>query len=171
MKAEIAAKLEQVFSEHGFAEPSVEQIKNACEVSLRTLYKYYPSKQEMIVGALVHRHQRYLNYLSDGAPAAGPAAITHIFNRLAQWMQEYASTGCMSVNALAAFPEQALIVEVVKDHKHSVRKFLATQSRREALANELFLLHEGVSSAWPVIGDDAIDAAQRAALLLQEQSR
>jgi len=170
MRAQIAARLEKVFSEQGFAEPSVEQIKNACEVSLRTLYKYYPSKQEMIAAALVHRHQRYFNYLLDGAPEAGSDAIMHIFDRLAQWMNDYAANGCMSLNALAAFPEQTVIITVVKEYKLQVREFLSKQSLREDLANELFLLHEGVASAWPVLGDDAVNAAQRTLLILLQEN-
>ncbi|MEF1262780.1 TetR/AcrR family transcriptional regulator, partial [Vibrio harveyi] len=39
LKEQIAANLEQAFSELGFAEPSVAQLKAACGVSLRTLYK------------------------------------------------------------------------------------------------------------------------------------
>lgn len=162
LKQQIAANLEQTFSELGFAEPSVAQLKDASGVSLRTLYKHYPSKEDMIVAALEHRHQRYLDYLLDGSPESGQAAITHAFNRLGLWMASYAPNGCMSVNAIAAFPEHELIGLVVKNHKENVRQFLGKHSSRQDLATELFLLHEGVSSAWPVLGGDAITSAQHA---------
>lgn len=166
LKDQIAANLEIAFSELGFVEPNVTQLKNACGVSLRTLYKYYPSKEEMIVAALEHRHQRYLQFLLDRSPEAGTEAITHIFSRLQEWMKSYAPNGCMSANAMAAFPEHDVITRVVRSHKESVRVFLGRQSLCEECANELFLLHEGVAFAWPILGNESIDAAQSAALKL-----
>ena len=117
LKEQIAANLEQAFSELGFAEPSVAQLKAACGVSLRTLYKHYPSKEEMIVAALEHRHQRYLNFLLDNSPQTGLEATQHIFSKLKQWMEDYAPHGCMSMNAVAAFPEHDIINQTVADSK------------------------------------------------------
>lgn len=171
LKDQIAASLEKEFSEHGFAEASVAQLKAACGVSLRTLYKHYPSKEEMIVGALQHRHQRYLNFLLEHSPKRGLGSIQHIFTMLGYWMAEYAPNGCMSVNALAAFPENNLVYQAVKTHKNDVQRFLGVQSLREDLAVPLFLLHEGVSSAWPVIGDEAIQSAQHTILALLSENQ
>ncbi|MEZ8509205.1 TetR/AcrR family transcriptional regulator [Vibrio splendidus] len=160
LRDQIAASLEVAFSQQGFAEPSVAQLKTACNVSLRTLYKHFPSKEAMIVGALEHRHQRYLSLLLEDSPRSGYQAITHIFNKLQQWMEEYAPHGCLSMNALAAFPDNELINQAVIEHKKEVQALMAKQSQREDLASELFLLHEGVSSAWPVLGEEAVASAQ-----------
>ncbi|MEZ8108387.1 TetR/AcrR family transcriptional regulator [Vibrio splendidus] len=160
LREQIAVSLEVAFSQQGFAEPSVAQLKTACKVSLRTLYKHFPSKEAMIVGALEHRHQRYLSLLLEDSPRSGYQAITHIFNKLQQWMEEYAPHGCLSMNALAAFPDNELINQAVIEHKKEVQALMAKQSQREDLASELFLLHEGVSSAWPVLGEEAVASAQ-----------
>ncbi|UPR32158.1 TetR/AcrR family transcriptional regulator [Vibrio crassostreae] len=160
LREQIAASLEVAFSQQGFAEPSVAQLKTACNVSMRTLYKHFPSKEAMIVGALEHRHQRYLSLLLEDSPSSGYQAITHIFNKLQQWMEEYAPHGCLSMNALAAFPDNELINQAVIEHKKEVQALMAKQSQREDLASELFLLHEGVSSAWPVLGEEAVASAQ-----------
>ncbi|MEZ8305977.1 TetR/AcrR family transcriptional regulator [Vibrio splendidus] len=160
LREQIAASLEVAFSQQGFAEPSVAQLKTACKVSLRTLYKHFPSKEAMIVGALEHRHQRYLSLLLEDSPRSGYQAITHIFNKLQQWMEEYAPHGCLSMNALAAFPDNELINQAVIEHKKEVQALMAKQSQRDDLASELFLLHEGVSSAWPVLGEEAVASAQ-----------
>ncbi|MFA0489329.1 TetR/AcrR family transcriptional regulator [Vibrio splendidus] len=160
LREQIAASLEVAFSQQGFAEPSVAQLKTACDVSLRTLYKHFPSKEAMIVGALEHRHQRYLSLLLEDSPRSGYQAITHIFNKLQQWLEEYAPHGCMSMNAMAAFPDNELISQAVTQHKEQVRLLIGKQSLREDLATPLFLLHEGVSSAWPVLGEEAVASAQ-----------
>ncbi|MCL9775278.1 TetR/AcrR family transcriptional regulator [Vibrio methylphosphonaticus] len=166
MKEQIAASLEQAFSEQGFAEPSVAQLKVACGVSLRTLYKYFPSKEDMIVAALEHRHQRYLNFLLADSPEKGVNAVLHIFNKLKQWMESYAQNGCLSMSAIAAFPEHAVINQTVKAHKEEVRRFLGGQSLRDDLAMQLFLLHEGVSNAWPIMGDETLKSAHATVLTL-----
>lgn len=160
LKEQIAASLEIAFSQHGFAEQSVAQLKTACNVSLRTLYKHYTSKEMMIVAALEHRHQRYLQFLASGHATSGEQRILDIFDKLNDWMKTFAPNGCMSMNALAAFPENDEIKTAVVQHKAEVRALLATQAKRPDLSMVLFLLHEGVSSVWPILGYDAIIAAQ-----------
>jgi len=169
LREQIAASLEQAFSKSGFAEPSVAQLRTACNVSLRTLYKHYPSKEAMIVAALEFRHQRYLTFLHYPSATTGVESVLHIFDRLEQWMQQYAPHGCLSMNAIAAFPDNLLINNAVKEHKKAVRQFLGQQSRREDLATAIFLLHEGVSSAWPVLGRNAVTAAQQTLRLLLKE--
>ena len=158
---DIAAKLEMAFSQYGFVQPSVAQLKTACQVSLRTLYKYYPSKDEMIVAALTFRHQRYLDFLSAQVSSSGAAAIAQVFDSLEVWLRDFAPYGCLSMNALAAYPNNPMIQAAVKQHKAEVRDFLGKLANREDLASPLFLLHEGVSSAWPVLGNEALFSAKQ----------
>ena len=159
LKQQIAANLETTFGQFGFAESSVAQLQKASGVSLRTLYKYYPSKEDMIVAALESRHQRYLKLLEADISELGFPAIEHIFSRLKHWMQHSAPKGCMSMQALAAFPDNQQIADVVNQHKHELKLFLGQQSQRQDLATALFILHEGVSSSWPVLGDAAVKEA------------
>jgi len=166
LKAQIAASLEQAFSKQGFAQPNVAQLKTACNVSLRTLYKYYPSKAAMIAGALEYRHQRYLDFLRNNAPVNSIDSAYYIFNKLEQWMQEDAPHGCMSMNAIAAFPNDPLIRCAVTEHKEQVRRLLGFLTQRDDLASAIFVLHEGVSSTWQLLGREAVTSAQNTLLQL-----
>lgn len=166
LKQEISAALEAAFSQYGFAEPSVAKLQKVSGVSLRTLYKYYPSKQSMIIGALEHRHSRYISFLLDNSPEAGTEAVLHVFDQLKLWMQQFAPKGCLSINALAAFPEDEVISSAVQDHKRAVKHLLGEQSLNHALSTTLFLLHEGVSNAWPVMGDEVVTSAKQSILEL-----
>ena len=170
LKQQIAARLEQAFSQYGFTESSVAQLKIASQVSLRTLYKHYPSKEEMTIAALTYRHQRYLNFLQDSSPVTGIESVIHIFKQLDQWMREYAPHGCMSINAIAAFPDNDLIQAAVKQHKEDVRQFLGQQSQREDLSTQLFILHEGISSSWPLLGAEAITSSLQIVKQLMEET-
>tara|TARA_R110002012_G_scaffold38883_1_gene107994 strand:- start:2463 stop:2996 length:534 start_codon:yes stop_codon:yes gene_type:complete len=174
LKAQIAASLEAAFSQYGFAEVSVSQLKTACNVSLRTLYKHYPSKELMIVAALTHRHQRYLAFLAD--PSVNDdddddeEAILAVFERLNHWMAEFAPHGCMSLQALAAFPDNLEIKAAVSQHKNEVRILLGQQAQRPDLATALLLLHEGVSNVWPILGDESIESAKLSIQQMMEQN-
>jgi AcrR family transcriptional regulator len=163
---QIASRLEQAFSLHGFAEPSVAELKTAAGVSLRTLYRHFPSKESMVIGALQHRHLRYLKFLGDGEPDPGIGSITHLFQRLADWMKKYAPNGCMSMSAFVAFPSNPLIHDIVKRHKEEMIEVMARRSGRDEVARELLLIHEGASAAWPLLGMQAIHSAEKAAFLI-----
>lgn len=166
LREQLAASLEEAFSQWGFAEPSVAQLKTACNVSFRTLYKYFPSKEAMIVGALEFRHQRYLQLLRDNAPEQGKEAIFFIFDQLEMWMEQFAPHGCLSMNAISAFPDNELINLAVKEHKKEVQLLLGEQSQQPDLSVALLLLHEGVSSAWPIVGKESVISAKSVALQL-----
>jgi len=161
LREQIIENLENTFSQYGFAQSSVAQLKDACNVSLRTLYKYFPSKEMMIIAALDNRHQRYLALLKSDLPNPGYASIFVIFNRLAHWLKNNTVNGCMSLNALAAFPENPEIKAAVMRHKKEVRVLLGIQSGQVALTDDLFLLHEAVSSSWATLGTKSLDSAQK----------
>lgn len=165
-KETIESCLEKIFSQRGFAEPGVAELKKAAGVSLRTLYRYFPSKMAMVIGALDYRHERYKAFLSDGEPLPGSESIVHLLHRLDKWMREYAPHGCLSVNALAAYPNNREVHDAVKRHKQETIQLMARRSGRQELALELFLIHEGVSAAWPLIGIQTIRAAEIAVLKL-----
>jgi AcrR family transcriptional regulator len=174
LQEQIARELEVAFSQLGFAEPSVAQLKKACSVSLRTLYKYFPSKEEMIVGALEHRHHRYLTLLGYELPNhqialnGREAALLSVFDKLANWMEDCAPTGCMSMNAISAFPENSQIITTVDTHKKEVRDLLSRLAGSEELGTAIFLLHEGVSTSWPLLGHESIDSAKSTLKMLMK---
>ena len=167
----IASRLERCFVERGFLEPGVDALRDASGVSLRTLYKYFSSRDAMVIGALDHRHDRYLRFVEEGAPASGPASIAQVFGRIESWMEGESGTGCLFLNALAAHPSNAEIREAVTRQKNATRSLLARCSDRPELADALFLLHEGATVAWPVLGREAIRTARQSALKLLRESQ
>jgi AcrR family transcriptional regulator len=170
-REQIAARLEQVFNMRGFAEPSVAELKTAAGVSLRTLYRHFPSKDDMVIGALDHRHTRYLTFLAEDEPAPGRDSIKHLFRRLGDWMATFSPNGCLSLNALAAHPGNIEVRDTTTRHKHELIRMMARRCGQPTLSKELFLLHEGASAAWPVVGIQAIQAAEAASLKLLNGDR
>jgi len=169
-KQRIASDLERSFSAQGFAEQGVEALRADADVSLRTLYKYFPSREAMIVGALEHRDHAYTAWLSGG-PEDGIAHVLHPLIRLGDWLGEVANTGCLFMNALAEYADSEAIRHIVVTHKQGLieefrtrLKYVAPTRDIEQLAETLFLLHEGMTQAARLQGrEKATDAAIRAA--------
>jgi AcrR family transcriptional regulator len=165
-KIKIAAAADRLFAERGFAEPGVEAVREAANVSIRTLYKHFPSKEAMVVGALAHRHERYLAHLRIEAPIEpGLAAILHLFGRVEDWMQKSGARGCLFLQALAAHPDSDAIASEVARNKREVRREIGRRlpDGRDDVVPTLFLLHEGVTAA----GENAAEAAREAVSIVR----
>lgn len=169
-KQRIASDLERSFASLGFAEQGVEALRGQADVSLRTLYKHFPSREAMIIGALQHRDAAYAEWLAGG-PTDGAAHVLHPLVRLGDWLGEVANTGCLFLNAWAEYPDSAAIAAVVKDHKarlanefHLRLAHVAPKQDTGHLAETLFLLHEGMTQAARLQGREiAYEAAMHAA--------
>lgn len=169
-KTRIASDLERSFSVQGFAEQGVEALRAEADVSLRTLYKYFPSREAMIVGALEHRHTTYNEWLAGG-PTEGLEYVLYPLVRLGDWLSQVANTGCLFMNALAEYPDSEAIKQTVIAHKTELADQFRIRLERIApgrdlqhLADTLFLLHEGMTQAARLQGrDKAIEAAMHAA--------
>lgn len=153
MKHQIAARLHMQFQAMGFAAPGVEALRESADVSLRTLYKYFPSREAMVVGALDHRDRTYAEWISGG-PEQGAAHVLHVLQRLADWLLELSNTGCLFRNALAAYPESDAIRTAVQRHKTGVQDVFRSRLCRAApacdaqtLSAQMFILHEGLTEA------------------------
>ncbi|GAB5505931.1 MAG: hypothetical protein Rhirs2KO_10940 [Rhizobiaceae bacterium] len=161
MLSKISAGLEQAFARRGFAEPSVEDLRDAAGVSLRTLYKYTPSRADMVRAALENRHQRYLARVFDSLPHGSEEATDAIFKRVGAWMATETSHGCLFHAAVAADPNNATLRGLLESHKEEVASKAAAATGLVGAESELLVIIEGLTQAWPLHGDAAVDAAKR----------
>ncbi|WP_283646299.1 TetR/AcrR family transcriptional regulator [Marinovum algicola] len=155
----IASGLERAFASGGFAAPSVEDLRDAAGVSLRTLYKYTPSRVEMVRAALENRHRRYLARVFDDLPPAPEAALDEILTRIGGWMETEASHGCLFHAAVAADPGNADLRALLERHKTEVAARAAAATGLAGRETHLLLLFEGLTQTWPLRGAEAVAAA------------
>lgn len=156
----MAASLEQAFSERGFAEIGVDGLREATQVSLRTLYKYFPSREAMILAALEHRHSRYLTHLLDELPSSDGEALDEMFDRVGTWMAENHPRGCLFQAAVTAYPDNRLIRSILERHKHEVCEGMARATDLSLSSHQLLFLHEGLTQSWPLVGAEAVTVAK-----------
>lgn len=157
----IASGLEQAFVTHGFAEPNVETLRDAAGVSLRTLYKYTPSRDEMVLVALEYRHKRYLDHIFSDLPDNKGIALRTIIDRISDWMDNEAPHGCLFHAAVAAAPQDARLRALLKRHKAEVAERAAVASGLAERETDIALIFEGLTQSWTLLGADAVHSAHR----------
>ncbi len=163
----IAAGLERAFAERGFAEPSVEDLRDAACVSLRTLYKYTPSRDEMVRAALEHRHRRYLDRIFAQTPDAGGLTVSLLIDRIADWMARETSHGCLFHAAVAAAPGDERLRALLQRHKSEVARRAAEATGLGGHEADLLVVIEGLTQSWPLHQKAAVTSAKRLGRALQ----
>ncbi|APX18087.1 hypothetical protein BWR17_19590 (plasmid) [Phaeobacter inhibens] len=178
IEQKIARCLDAHFSSVGFAESSVDALREAADVSLRTLYKYFPSREAMVVAALENRNIAYLEFLSGG-PARGAEHVIYPIKRLGTWLSSVSCRGCLFLNALAAYPDSPIIKTTVEAHKEQVRKLfesrlanVAPNSNAHDLSKLMLSIHEGQTQLAMSQGPTtATQAALRLTSILLQQEK
>ncbi|MEO9526990.1 TetR/AcrR family transcriptional regulator [Roseibium sp.] len=163
----IASGLERAFAEHGFAAPSVGHLRDAAGVSLRTLYKYTPSREEMVYAALEHRNRRYLEKVFGNLPADPGSALDAIFDRVGDWMRSETTRGCLFHAAVASAPQDDRLVDLLQSHKTEMARLATRAARLPGREAELTLIIEGLTQTWPLHGKTAVESAKKLGRMLQ----
>ncbi|AZV80386.1 TetR/AcrR family transcriptional regulator [Parasedimentitalea marina] len=156
----IAAGLERAFASRGFAEPSVEDLRDAAAVSLRTLYKYTPSRSEMVLAALEHRHRRYLSKIFDDIPDDPKTALDAMFDRVGVWMETETAHGCLFHGAVASEPGSARLRELLERHKAEVATCAVKVTDLVGCEVEILVILEGLTQAWALHRNAALESAK-----------
>ncbi|KKJ77071.1 TetR family transcriptional regulator [Kiloniella litopenaei] len=163
-----------LFYAQGFHATGVEQIVSEAGVARMTLYKHFPSKDDLIIAVLERRDEQFrewlLNYMTKEEKPKDQ--ILAMFDALELWFNdkafpEHRFCGCLFINAAAEFSDlKQLAHQVAARHKgvltQEILKIVEKTgfSHSEELAAELMLLKEGAIVTAQVSGDK--QAAARA---------
>ncbi|KEA62489.1 transcriptional regulator, TetR family [Marinobacterium lacunae] len=162
-----------LFYRNGFHASGVDLLSEQAGVTKRTLYKYFPGKEELIEAALELRHRQFMTAMKTSVERAvverRPLAYIEF---LSAWVAEPGFHGCAFINAAAEYGEQGQGPHrQANAHKSEIRTYLqqlCTEAGKTDTAGALFLLGEGLIVASQVQGYDValVDAAKRSAQAL-----
>jgi AcrR family transcriptional regulator len=165
MQERILQTTDRLFYEQGIRAVGVDTVAAEVGISKRTLYNYYPSKDELIAAYLSRRFRPM--ELTD-QPAAGQ--ILGNFDRLERAFSSDRFRGCPFVNAVAELKEPAHAANAIALAFKDARRawFRALLSRLDVadpdgLAMQLMLLVDGAIAAVIVRGDPKVARAARSA--------
>lgn len=171
----------QLFSKHGYHGTGIDRIAEEANVSKKTMYHHFRSKEELILAALRHhdglfRNQfmKQVNHTSDKPYER----LLNIFDVAHAWFAGKEFYGCMFINAIGEYSEpNTSIREICKEFKRAMLGYieeLAEQagiSKAQEVASAISLLLEGSIVTAQVSGDaNSADTAKQAAKVIVDSA-
>lgn len=167
----------RMFYQHGYRAIGVDTLAAESGIGKMTLYRHYPSKDDLIVAYLQDSDNLFWNnfeQITEEAPTAREKLLA-FFQALQDYVMTPACYGCPFLNVATEYPETDYPGhQVALEHKQSVRarfRQLAKEAgakRPEALADQLFLLMDGAYMASRMFGAEnpAAHLAEAARVLI-----
>ncbi|MEU1193717.1 TetR/AcrR family transcriptional regulator [Streptomyces sp. NPDC005859] len=162
----------ELFYAHGFHAVGVDRLIAESGVAKATLYKQFPSKDDVVAAYLHRMDDAWRRQLRSAALAAGDDPRDQLFGLFValEHAAREGTLGCAFINAAAEFPPGSTAHAITAEHKHAVRSWVrdlaaaAGAADPETLAFQLTVLIDGTLAATRVAhADAAAEAAKRAA--------
>ena len=177
LKDKILMVATDLFHTRGINSTGVDTVVAVAGTTKMTLYKYFGSKEELILQVLQKSQQDFQNWLSErlNSNSKKPAdKIKQLFDYVEEWVNSPEFIGVGFIKASAEFPnEENPIHQLSSQQSRAFRQFIATLAKEasikdaEGLALQLSLLFEGAVQAEQMKrGSGAIKYAKKAAKIL-----
>lgn len=175
-RARILETATSLFYERGVHAVGVNEIAAAAGASKLSLYRYFPSKAELVRAMLSEHSDRIHAWLDrkTTSASAGPERVLAVFDVLTEWFAQPGYHGCAIVNGVTDTRADPEVAAIARTHLHRYRDLLEDRlssldvTDPAALARRLLLLIEGASVVVTIEGttDAGADARAAAATLL-----
>lgn len=186
MKTESASKNKlfqtaaRLFYQHGYRSIGVDTLAAESGIGKMTLYRYYPSKDDLIVSYLEDSNETFWKNFEDITKDASTPRdkLLAFFESLQEYVKTPACYGCPFLNIATEYPETDYPGhKIALEHKQSVRARFhglakeAGANNPEVLADHLFLLMDGAYMAARMFGtkNPASNLASAAETLIDAQ--
>jgi AcrR family transcriptional regulator len=161
----------ELFSRHGTRAVGVDRIIAECGIAKMTLYRNFPSKDDLILAFLEQRAERWTHeWLESEAVRAGggdPAQrLLAVFDTFDGWFRREDFEGCSFINVMLEVVEpESPVRQASVRHLESIRAFLRGLAAEAGIEDA-----EGFARQWHILMKGSIvaaaegdrDAAQRA---------
>ena len=157
---QITERAMNLFYQQGFHATGVDQLSKEAQITKKTLYRHFPTKDALIHAALQHRHEFFLTKMKDylGKRPLGQRPLAYI-DFIIEWTQEVDFNGCAFINTAAEYPNHADVAHsLAAEHKRQIRTYLQQICTDTAMKNpqdcswQLFLIGEALTVTAQVSG-------------------
>jgi AcrR family transcriptional regulator len=167
----------RLFYEEGYRAIGVDTIAAESGIGKMTLYRHFPSKDDLLLAYLKDRNEGFWNnfeQVTQDAPTAREKLLA-FFEFLQNFVQSPMCHGCPFLNLATEYPEKAYVGhQLAIEHKQSVRvrfRQLAKEAgamKPDILADQLFLLMDGTFMSSRMFGEKnpATHVAEAARILI-----
>lgn len=148
-----------LFSRHGVRAVGVDRIVAESGVAKMSLYRHFPSKDDLVLTFLQERERRWTNEwlraeVERRADTPGERMLA-IFDVFGEWFQLADFEGCSFINVLLEFDDRAHRVHKASaEHLTNIRSFLGELATAAGAADPAALAHQ-----WHILMKGSIVAA------------
>lgn len=166
---------DRLFYARGVQAVGMDELRAASGISLKRLYRLFPSKDAIVEQVLLARHRVWTERVA--AAVAGEEEprerLLAIYDFLADWFSEDGFRGCAFINSfgeLGGFSPR--VAEIVRNHKKDFQGFVANLASEAGapptLAPQLSILAEGAQTTAAISGsaEPALQARAAAEVLI-----
>lgn len=165
---------DRLFYSRGIGQVGMDAVRAESGVSLKSIYRAFSSKEELIIAVLELRHEMWTTGLEATVAATDDPRerLLAVYDHLAQWFSEDGFRGCGFINAFAELGAcTPRVAAAVRAHKASFQRYVddlvAAAGRPATLGPQLAILAEGAQTTAAIAGaPDAATVARTAAAIL-----
>lgn len=175
-RAKILDAAAELFYARGVHAVGVNEIAARARASKLSMYRYFPSKAELVEAMLSEHSDRIHAWLESKTADAppGPDRLLSVFDLLMRWFAQPGYHGCTVVNTVTDTRADPAIAAIARRHLTRYRDLLTTRANQAdladapALARQLLLLIEGASVVTSIDGgaEAGLDARRAAEALI-----
>ena len=161
----------ELFSRLGIRAVGVDAVIAQAGVAKMTLYRNFPSKDDLVLDFLDHREERWTEQwliaeATARASQPGPRLLA-VFDLLGEWFARPDYEGCPFLAALLEFRDQGHPAGwAAAGHLARIRAFLRDQAALAGAADP-----DGLARSWHILMNGAIIAAHEGDVQAAERSR
>lgn len=152
----------ELFFKHGYRAVGIDTIIAESDVAKATLYRHFPSKDDLIVTYLQEMNDEFWKWFDNAAeqyPDDPRQQLLSVFQSLQQLVTTPTCYGCPFIIAVGEFPEiDHPAHQIARANKESVHARLLQMCQKldidvpQHLADQLFLLMDGAFAAVRMFG-------------------
>lgn len=153
----IVTAASKLFYDHGVNPVGIAQICEEANVSKRTLYKHFATKEELAAAAMMSLGEAWFEACTSSSADDPKSRIRHVFQMMEPMAEKPDFYGCIFMNtSIELRGTAAPAVGVVKEFKTKLYEYFRQQAlllktdEPEVMAERLLLLYDGCSS-WIVM--------------------
>jgi AcrR family transcriptional regulator len=169
---------DRLYYAKGIQAVGMDELRAAAGVSLKRLYAEFPSKEDIVLAVMDHRHRLWttgVSALVDDADTPRDRILA-VYDYLAGWFSEDSFRGCGFINTFGELGGVSpAVATITREHKASFQAYVADlvadAGAPASLAPQLAILAEGAQTTAAITGSpEAALHARRAAETLIEAS-
>jgi AcrR family transcriptional regulator len=159
----VLAVATDLFYQNGFRATGVDEVAKTANCTKRSIYRHFPSKDELIAAMLWERHTLWIDGLKnelDRQARTAKGKLVAWFNMLSESLQQPSYRGCIFFNASIEFPKPPAVIRRVLAENTRVGNALllslttaAGASNPADAAHELGIIRRGAQISMSVTKD------------------